>query len=173
MNPTWQSDDGGVQLFLGDCLEVLPTLGEVDAVVTDPPYGIGAVKMQFGKWRTSRMEKLEWDNELPDLTSLLNLSVPSIIFGGNYFNLPPTRCFLVWNKGSGFKGRDFSECELIWTNFDAVARELTHDPLACGDYRNKQHPTQKPEPVMRWCLGFLPDAQTILDPFMGSGTPRS
>ena len=161
---------GRATLYLGDCRDILPTLPKVDAVVTDPPYGIGAGKMPLGKWRTSRMEKLEWDSEAPDLTGLLALAIPMMVFGGNYFDLPPARCFLIWNKGRGFKGRDFAECELVWTNLDAVARELTHDPLARGDYRDKEHPTQKPVPVMRWCLGFLPDAQAILDPFMGSGT---
>lgn len=159
----------GVELYLGDCRDILPALAGIDAVVTDPPYGIGAGRMQFGKWRTSRMEKSDWDKAAPDLSHVLALGVPSVIWGGNYFDLPPARCFLVWNKGAGFKGRDFAECEVAWTNIDANARELTHDPLAAGDYRDKQHPTQKPLPVMSWCLRHVAGT-TILDPFMGSGT---
>ena len=162
---------GGCRLINADCREVLPALGKVDAVVTDPPYGINAGRMSLGKWRTSRMEKLDWDQQtVPILPLIDGMNVPCIVWGGNYFGLPPARCFLVWNKGAGFKGRDFAECELAWTNIDANARELTRDPLARGDYRDKQHPTQKPVEIMEWCLGFVPDADTVLDPFMGSGT---
>lgn len=159
---------GNCRLIQGDCLAVMPTLGKVDAVVTDPPYGVGAGKMPFGKWRTSRMDRKEWDNSAPDLGAMPD--VPSIVWGGNYFSLPPSRAFLVWDKGAGFKGRDFAECEMAWCSFDANARMFQHDPLARGDYRDKLHPTQKPVALMEWCLGFLPNAQTILDPFMGSGT---
>jgi DNA modification methylase len=155
-------------LYLGDCRELLGTLPRVDACVTDPPYGIGAARMSFGKWRTSRMEKGSWDDEAADISLLPD--VPSVIWGGNYFDLPPSRAFLIWDKGAGFKGRDFAECEMAWCSFDGNARVLSYDPLAKGDYRDKQHPTQKPVAVMKWCLGFLPDAETILDPFMGSGT---
>lgn len=158
----------------GDCLDVMRGLpdGCVDAVVTDPPYGIGAGKMSFGMWRTSRMEKSEWDATVPDLADVLSLNVPSVVWGGNYFPLPPSRGFLVWNKGNGFKGRDFAECEMAWTNQDANARVLTHDPLANGDYRHKEHPTQKPIPVMLWSVTYLdlPPDSLILDPYCGSGT---
>jgi DNA modification methylase len=160
----------GVTLYCGDMLEILPTLGEFDACVTDPPYGIGAGRMSFGKWRTSKMEKGDWDSDAPDLSALLEFDGEKIIWGGNYFNLPPSRGFLVWNKGAGFRGRDFAECEQAWCSFDSNARIFDFDPLARGSYRDKQHPTQKPVELMKWCIGFLPDAQTILDPFMGSGT---
>lgn len=159
---------GGQRLILGDCLEVMPLLGKVDAVVTDPPYGIGIGKMQRGKWASAALGRSEWDDAAADVSRLP--SVPSIIWGGNYFDLPPSRAFLIWDKGAGFRNRDFAECEMAWCSFDANARVLSYDPLARGDYRNKQHPTQKPVALMEWCLGFLPDAQTILDPFMGSGT---
>lgn len=161
---------GNARLYLGDCMDILPTLPKVDAVITDPPYGIGAGRMSLGKWRTAAMEKGDWDSCLPDLSSLLGLSVPSIVWGGNYFGLPPSRCYLVWNKGAGFKGRDFAECEQAWCSFDGNARVFDFDPLARGTYRSKQHPTQKPVELMKWCLTFVPDAETILDPFMGSGT---
>lgn len=158
---------GNQTLILGDCREIIGGL-TFDAICTDPPYGIGAGKMPLGKWRTSRMAKGEWDAEAGDLSGFPD--VPSIIWGGNYFGLPPSRAFLIWDKGAGFRGRDFAECEMAWCSFDANARVFSHDPLARGDYRNKVHPTQKPVALMEWCLGFLPDAKTILDPFMGSGT---
>jgi DNA modification methylase len=159
---------GGCTLLLGDCREIVPTLDPVDACVTDPPYGIGAGMMNFGKWRTSRMEKSEWDAAAADLSVLPD--VPTIIWGGNYFDLPPSRAFLVWDKGAGFKGRDFAECELAWCSWDGNARVFDYDPLARGAYRDKEHPTQKPVELMVWCLQQIPAAQSILDPFMGSGT---
>ena len=169
--PTWTSDCGTVQLYLGDCLEVLPTLapGIVDAVVTDPPYGIGASRMNMGMWRTSRMQKSGWDDERPCLDAVLRLDVPSVIWGGNYFALPPSRNWIVWDKGASFIGRDFAECELAWCSFDGVVRTVRHDPLAKGDYREKTHPTQKPIPVMTASVVAC-KGQEILDPFMGSGT---
>ena len=158
---------GDCRLIQGDCLAVMPELGRFDAVVTDPPYGIGADK-GVGKYGRLKAGAQRWDSAAPDLSWIEGQT--AIIWGGNYFDLSPARCFLVWDKGAGFKGRDFAECEQAWCSFDANARILQRDPLARGDYRGKQHPTQKPVAVMEWCLGFLPDAEAILDPFMGSGT---
>jgi DNA modification methylase len=161
---------GDATLYCADCIEVLPTLGRVDAVVTDPPYGIGAGQMSFGKWRTSLMQKSDWDAAPAELASVLKLGCDAIIWGGNYFSLPPSRAYLVWDKGAGFSGRDFAEVEQAWCSFDGNARIFRRDPLARGDYRDKVHPTQKPVALMQWCLGFVPTAKTICDPFMGSGT---
>lgn len=158
---------GDCTLYQGDCLEIMPTLGKFDAILTDPPYGIGADR-GVGKYGRLRCYQAGWDSVAQDMSWLPD--VPSIIWGGNYFDLPPSRAFLIWDKGAGFKGRDFAECEQAWCSFDANARVFAYDPLARGDYRGKLHPTQKPVALMKWCLGFLPDAQTILDPFMGSGT---
>ena len=160
---------GNQTLILGDCLEVMPTLGRFDAAVTDPPYGIGA-HSGTGKYGKLRGYKGNWDDSAPDVAWIAESGIPAIVWGGNYFGLPPSRAFLIWDKGAGFKGRDFAECEMAWCSFDANARLFSYDPLARGDYRHKLHPTQKPVALMEWCLGFLPDAKTILDPFMGSGT---
>jgi DNA modification methylase len=154
---------GGQTLYLGDCMEVMAGLGKVDAVVTDPPYGIGITKSN--RLAVSRgLGGKSWDDAPADLTALPN--VPSIIWGGNYFDLPPYRAPLVWDKNNA--GRDFADFELAWTNLDMVARRFVFRPMNMDG--GKQHPTQKPIALMEWCLGFLPDARTILDPFMGSGT---
>jgi DNA modification methylase len=154
---------GGQRLILGDCLEVMPLLGKVDAVVTDPPYGIGITKSN--RLATSRgLGGKNWDDEPADLSGFPN--VPSIIWGGNYFDLPAHRAPLVWDKNNA--GRDFADFEMAWTNLDMVARRFVFRPMNMDG--GKQHPTQKPVALMEWCLGFLPDAKTILDPFMGSGT---
>lgn len=156
---------GDATLYLGDCRDILPTLGPVDAVVTDPPYGIGITKSN--RLAVSRgMGGGTWDDEAADLSWLLPMDVPSIVWGGNYFDLPPTRAPLVWDKNNA--GRDFADFEMAWTNLDMVARRIVYRPMNMDG--GKEHPTQKPVIVMQWCLGFLSDACTILDPFMGSGS---
>lgn len=162
----------GITLYRGDSREILPTLGKADAVVTDPPYGIGMDGGNVGYKGFNNFEKLGWDKNPPDpalFDLLLSKAGQHIIWGGNYFDLPPSRCFLIWDKGAGFKNRTYAECEQAWTSLDANARLFTFDPLARGEYRGKSHPTQKPVELMKWCLGFV-QGQTILDPFMGSGT---
>ena len=166
---------GSATLYLADCKDVLPTLGRVDAVITDPPYGIGASAGtgKYGRMRIESSSDLKWDEKTPD-AQLMGLVIACadrcVVFGGNYFDLPPSRNFFVWDKGAGFKGRDFAECEMAWCSWDANARIFSHDPLARGDYRGKQHPTQKPLALMKWCIDQAGSPQTILDPFMGSGT---
>jgi DNA modification methylase len=163
----------GVTLYCADCRDALPAVPRVDAVVTDPPYGIGMDGGNVGYKGFNNFEKLGWDTSTPDgetFKLVLAAAQKHIIWGGNYFPLPPSRCFLVWDKGAGFKGRTYAECELAWTSLDANARIFCHDPLARGDYRGKQHPTQKPVALMKWCLGIIPTAASIVDPFMGSGS---
>jgi len=166
---------GRCELLQGDCLEIMPGLGKVDAVLTDPPYGIGygraggfSASHGWGKWR----EQVEWDAERPApeiFAKILEISKEQIIWGGNYFAdlLPPSMRWLAWDKGQ----RDFSlsDMELAWTSQQKAVRVFTYGRgKAVQD--GKQHPTQKPVALMQWCLGFLPNADTILDPFMGSGT---
>jgi DNA modification methylase len=157
---------GDCTLYLGDCMDIMPTLGKVDAVVTDPPYGIGITKSQ--RLAVSRgMGGKSWDNQPADVSNILKLNVPTIIWGGNYFDLPPHRSPLVWDKNNA--GRDFADFELAWSNLDMAARRIIFRPMNMDG--GKQHPTQKPIAVMEWCINFIPeDSQIILDPFMGSGS---
>jgi site-specific DNA-methyltransferase (adenine-specific)/modification methylase len=167
---------GDCTLYLGDCLEVMPTLGKVDAVVTDPPYGIDVAKTgKVGKPNKAAAKDygaFDWDAETPEqeiIDLMRAISDHQIIFGGNYFHLPPTPCWLVWDKQN--TGR-FADCELAWTNLDKAVRRIYwrwNGMIRKGD-DVREHPTQKPEGVMEWCLTHIPGAQTILDPFMGSGT---
>ena len=156
---------GNATLYLGDCRDILPTLGKVDAVVTDPPYGL-ADKLQGGTWgKEYKGEYADWDARAGDLSALPD--VPIIAWGGNYLAVPPSRCWLVWYKRDAV--RTMADCELAWTNFDANARVFDWT-IAATNAERVGHPTQKPVSLMKWCLAFLPDAETILDPFMGSGT---
>jgi len=174
MSKPWKRNEriGDCDLYLGDCLEVMPTLGPVDAVVTDPPYGIGA-KMVGGSWAvTSGYHAMQqWDAVAPvgAVAAAVGMAQHAIVWGGQHFGLPDSRRWLVWNKiGSAPK---MSDAEMAWTSMDAPTRLISMHAAqgACGKEK-RQHPTQKPVALMEWCLGFLPDAQTILDPFMGSGT---
>lgn len=158
---------GGQMLLQGDCLEVMPGLGKVDAVVTDPPYGIGhGEKLHTGIRRYTSIKPKSWDDIPPDLSFLPDVS--SIIWGGNYFPLPPTRCFLFWDKHP--MPPTYAAGELAWTNLDRNAAKWCGRVGDLVAVKDRSHPTQKPVPLMEWCLGFLPNADTILDPFMGSGT---
>lgn len=156
---------GGQRLILGDCLKVMPFLARFDAVVTDPPYGIGITSSN--RLAVSRgLGGKAWDDAPADVSHITAMNIPAIIWGGNYFDLPPTRAPLVWDKNNA--GRDFADFEMAWSNLDMVARRYIFRPMNMDG--GKQHPTQKPVALMEWCLGFLPNAKTILDPFMGSGT---
>lgn len=163
MNPYYQ--DNVVTLYHGDCREIVPTLGKFDLLLTDPPYGLGN-RMQGGTWGGSaKYDKMrEWDVEAPSIDFLLSLKIPSIVWGGNYFQVPPSRCWLTWSKINVVP--TMASMELAWTNFDKPAKEW-RGPV--GNH-SLGHRTQKPLELMLWCLGFAPDAETILDPFAGSGT---
>lgn len=169
---------GDATLILGDCREVLPTLTRVDAVVTDPPYGLGD-KWQGGNAASKGSWKLsdggagvKWDVSPTDaLPLVLGCAPHCIIWGGNYYALPPQRGWLLWDKK---QGGDFTSghAELAWSTLDQPVRafRMSQVEAYCGNDDTKRHPTQKPTQLMEWCLGFLPNAPTILDPFMGSGT---
>jgi len=156
---------GDCTLYHGDCLDVMPMLGKVDAVVTDPPYGL-AEKLQGGTWgkKYEGCHK-DWDAKAPSASIFKN--IPSIIWGGNYIGLPPSRGWLVWFKRDAV--RTMADCELAWTNIDMNSRVFDWT-IAATNAERVGHPTQKPIALMKWCLGFLPGFTLILDPFMGSGT---
>ena len=165
--------DASCTIYNADCREILPLLPRFDLLLTDPPYGINAAKMTMGKGQSdkpkaARFEKSEWDANRPDLRLSFGAADKHCVWGGNYFSdvLAPTNDWLVWHKQND--GRSFSECELAWTNFGKQTRHFSWSWLHGGE--DKLHPTQKPVPLMRWCLTHAPDAQTILDSFMGSGT---
>lgn len=179
---------GNARLACGNCLEILPTLGKVDAVVMDPPYGINYRSNHnssrrgnaWAKWvRTENMPGIVGDDKPLDPEPWLRLGVPLIIFGGNYCadRLPPSRCWLVWDKRDGIGPNNQADCEMAWTNLDRPSRIYRHlwsGILRAGEENvalsEKHHPHQKPAALMRWCVEQIPDAETILDPFMGSGT---
>lgn len=177
---------GGQTLIEADCLQVMPGLGRFDAVVTDPPYGVkmdrgvgtgGFSGFGDGKRRARHVNRYAggWDTERPPETAfdaLLSASARHVIWGGQFFAdiLPAKGKWLWWDKCQTMPS--FGDGELAWTSLDgnAVKKFVYNGNGLQAKEKDRQHPTQKPVAVMEWCLGFLPDARTILDPFMGSGT---
>jgi len=178
-------DDGIAKIYLGDCAEIAPTLGHFDLLCTDPPYGIGATRKAANRGRVRKgvgvvafnYEPSEWDDAPPSdalLADLRSHATRQCIFGGNYFALPPSSCWLVWDKENGVS--DFADAELAWTNYDAAVRLKRHrwSGYLQADMARKEervHPTQKPLAVMSWVIGLCPEKpSSVFDPFMGSGT---
>jgi site-specific DNA-methyltransferase (adenine-specific) len=175
---------GDATLYLGDCLEILPTLGKVGrkkglAILTDPPYGIGFQKGGGGNGLTPRgrlpTDPIIGDDQPFDPAPWLGW--PCILWGANHYAQRLTHGrWLAWNKLGTFEpfGDSFCDVEFAWQNIRAADRIFSH--LWKGAMQDSEkgpiryHPTQKPVSLMQWCLGFLSDAETILDPFMGSGT---
>jgi site-specific DNA-methyltransferase (adenine-specific) len=148
--------------------------GEFDLAIVDPPYGIGMSGGNVGYKGNNNLPRKDWDNKIPTdeyFKELFRVSREQIIWVGNYFYLPPTRCFLIWDKGEGFKGRTYAECEQAWTSFDANAKIYKRDPLCNGDYKGKIHPTQKPIKLYEWLLAtYASNDMRILDTNLGSGS---
>ena len=149
-----------------------------DALLTDPPYGIGESAGK-NKSRSVLAEAKDyghsqWDNHPINPLHLLIIREDSehqIIFGGNFYELPATSCYLVWDKENG--KNDFADCELAWTNLKKAVRIIKHQwhGMIRKDHEERFHPTQKPVGVMEWCICHFPDnCQTIFDPFGGSGS---
>jgi DNA modification methylase len=167
---------GGATLYCGDCMDILPTLPKVDAVITDPPYGINENSKKVASRRNAAAAKdygdFDWDKKPPAaelIQAIRDKGEFQAFFGGNYFALPPTSCWLVWDK---LNSGDFADCELAWTNWPKAVRRLQwrwNGMIRQGN-EERYHPTQKPLEVMKWVIQLCPKGQTILDPFMGSGT---
>ena len=164
---------GDCRLILGDCRDVLPTLGKVDAVVTDPPYGVGFAAQPTRYQRANGMQKRAWDDERPQaiVDQIVSRFQTVIIWGGNYFALPPSRGWLAWSKVGNVPS--MADLEMAWTSIDMNARSFEKSVQSANLEKNLQsaaHPSQKPVALMEWSLGFVPGAGKVLDPFMGSGT---
>lgn len=165
---------GNCRLIQGDCAEILPTLGKVDAVVTDPPYGIGRdgqKKTTGGNGGRKAYDFKGWDVDRPApeiFEAIIAMSDHQVIWGGNYFAdlLPPTAGWIVWDKGQRI---DQSDGELAYSSYGGALRIFTQNRVALM-IEGAEHPTQKPLEVMRHSILHLKKVHMICDPFMGSGT---
>ena len=173
-------DIGNATLYLGDCDLLLPNIEIADVVVTDPPYGINEnahrVASRGKLAKTIDYGNFDWDKKPPEkhvIDAVVGAGKNAILWGGNYFDLPPARGWLVWDKINNTNY--FADCELAWTNLPMsvrIHRQMWNGMLRDGEEKNVQrvHPTQKPVKLMRWCIGHAKNANIVLDPFMGSGT---
>jgi site-specific DNA-methyltransferase (adenine-specific) len=166
---------GLATLYLGDCREIAPGLERPAAVISDPPYGTAELwnapsVPKHRKWHLfGEGEILEWDHAQPFVLDLPAMADRVILWGGQFYALPINRAWLVWNKI--IRNFSTSVCELAWTNLSQPvdAFDYSHGQLAT---EGKEHPTQKPVPLMRWCIekAKVPPGGVILDPYMGSGS---
>jgi len=170
------------------------TVGAFDGIVTDPPYGLNRFR-KWHTWGTGRggkkdsthhlYQNIAWDDAPVDLSFLLDYKVPTMIFGGNYFTLPPSRRWVVWDKGNHLKGKCFAEAELIWCSFDGNTRICQSNSFGAFGMPPKRHATEKPIAICKYCIDTLlkwlekkqkytgktlDHIPVIFDPYMGVGS---
>ena len=161
-----------IELLNCDCMDLLRDAPDNhwDLAIVDPPYGIGVNSMNMGSRKTIRPDSRSWDDAVPPekyFTELQRVSKEQIIWGGNYFDIRPSRCFVIWDKGESMYGRDFAECEFAWVSFDKSARIYKQNP----NQLDRIHPTQKPVKLYEWLLtNYAKPGQRILDTHLGSGS---
>lgn len=160
---------GAATLYLGDCRDILPTLGPVDAVVTDPPFGVGNFVQQTGNVRGPRVE---WNETPPDeavFALLRQISLHRIIWGANYFNcFEPNGGAIIWNKRQPMP--DFSKAEIASCSHRTKMEMVTIPWTNFVNTKVSDHPCERPVDLYSWCIQYLPNPRTILDPYMGSGS---
>ena len=165
MKPYFETELG--KLYHGDCLEIMPELEPVDLVLTDPPYGLDK-RWTGGTWFTKNVYEKDnccWDKlQTKQIEYILGLNIPTIIWGGHYYRVPPSRCYLSWAKRDNMP--TMADFELAWTNFDKPSKEF-YRPRSGWQ---RKHPTEKPLHLFIFCILFSKVVGKVLDPFMGSGT---
>lgn len=170
MTPYYQDDF--CTLYCGDSRRVMTDLRDPDLIVTDPPYGLGDKWVGGGgsagtSWKFNPKEAASWDATTVDFVNNFH-ATPSIIWGGNYYTLPPSRGWLIWDKKQN-DSFTTGQAEMAWTNFDIPVRIFRFAQCEQASEGPKFHPTQKPIALMTWCFKWCPPG-SVLDPFCGSGT---
>jgi len=166
------SEVGNVELIHGDCMDYMRELPDnaFDLAIVDPPYGIDVTKMNMGSRKRSQSDKgKSWDEAVPEgdyFDELFRVSRNQVIWGGNYFDLPSSQYFAIWDKGETMYGRDFAECEYAWVSSGGT-RICKKNP----NQADRIHPTQKPQILYQWLLdNYAEKGQRILDTHLGSGS---
>ena len=162
------------EVYNMDCMEYMKGIPNkfFDLAVVDPPYGISVTKMNMGGRNTIKPNlNKNWDSAIPDdkyFKELFRVSVRQIIWGGNYFDLPASQYFAIWDKGESMYGRDFAECELAWVSSGGT-RIFKKSP----NQLDRIHPTQKPISLYAWIFqNYAKTGYKILDTHIGSGSSR-
>lgn len=162
--------DASVTIYHADCRLIMPMLAPVDLLLTDPPYGIGFAAQPTNYQRARGQKPEKWDDETPEpwlLQLAVSRGVRCIVWGGNYYALPPARCVLSWHKPDA--PPSMGNVEYAWTNLDQNSRQISQS-IAATNAERCGHPTQKPLRVIAWALQQAGDVRTVLDPWLGSGT---
>lgn len=166
-----------------DCIEYMQQFPDnyFELAIVDPPYGLDLANMNMGVGKSKKASKIQnrkwvakdWDKEVPTkayFAELFRVSKNQIIWGGNYFELPPCKNYVIWDKEIPL-GLSFADCEMAWTSFNNAPRIFRHS--AYLDKKNKFHPTQKPVKLYRWLLqNYAKEGDKILDTHLGSGSSR-
>lgn len=162
------------EVYNMDCMEYMKGIPDkfFDLAVVDPPYGIGVTKMNMGGRNTIKPDlNKNWDSAIPSkeyFNELFRISIRQIIWGGNYFDLPASRYFAIWDKGETMYGRDFAECEYAWVSSGGT-RIFKKQP----NQLDRIHPTQKPISLYAWIFkNYAKAGCKILDTHLGSGSSR-
>ena len=170
-----------ISFYNGDCMDLLKQTPDkyYDLCIVDPPYGLDLANMNMGIGKSKKASKIEnrkwkpkdWDKETPNneyFTELKRISKNQIIWGGNYFELPPCKNYIIWDKEIP-EGLSFADCEMAWTSFDCAPKMFRYS--AYLDKASKFHPTQKPIKLYEWILTkYAKDGFKILDTHLGSGS---
>jgi len=160
----------GINIYNRDCLEAMREMPDnaFQLAICDPPYGIDRNSMNMGNSVFNTDDKI-WDKAIPNIdyfNELFRVSKNQIIWGGNYFPLPQSQYFAVWDKGDTMYGRDFAECELAWVRSGGT-RIYKMSP----NQPERIHPTQKPVALYKWLLDkYAKEGDKILDTHLGSGS---
>ena len=164
---------GNITLYNCDCMEIMKGFKDkqFDLAIVDPPYGLGdSVVNSGGRFKRYTNKNGNWDYNIPSddyFKELFRISKNQIIWGGNYFNLPSTKCFIIWDKIQP-ENVSFSMCEYAWTSFNHVAK-IFRGRTQGQEFRF--HPTQKPVQLYKWILNkYAKAGDTILDTHLGSGS---
>ena len=169
-----------VHLFNMDCMELMKTYSDkhFDIAIVDPPYGLDLANMNMGIGKSKKASKIQnrkwkpkdWDKEMPTaeyFAELMRVSKNQIIWGGNYFPLPPCKNYIIWDKEIP-EGLSFADCEMAWTSFDKAPKMFRYS--AYLDKESKFHPTQKPIKLYDWILNkYAKEGDLILDTHLGIG----
>ena len=168
------SQRANIELLHCDCMDYMAGCkdNEFDLAIVDPPYGIGAGKMTMGRGSgndTGKFKHKDWDSSVPSVEYFFELERTSkdrIVWGGNYYNLNSTRCYIIWDKLD--YNSDFAAAELAWTSFDKVVKIFKHPR---NSKESRIHPTQKPVALYKWLLtNYAKPGDRILDTHLGSGS---
>lgn len=160
------------QIFNIDCMEGMKQYPDkyFELAIVDPPYGIHRNGMNMGNSVFNKDSK-KWDSSVPSkeyFDELFRVSKNQIIWGGNYFEIPPSQYFAIWDKGNTMYGRDFAECEYAW-----IRKGGTRIYKTSPNQPERIHPTQKPILLYKWLLNqYAKEDDKILDTHLGSGSSR-